>query len=240
MFTGRVFKQVCDLFGCGMITTTPYHPQGNGVVERLHGTLKPMLAKSGTRGVDWVRFLPLSLFALRQMTHHDSGLSPFDLVYGFGVRGPLNVVYVSWADDTYKGVALGKWVETLRDRVAELTDLSVARRKKAKDHQRETLNRTRSKRVLAKGETVYLKLPGRVGAFQASWEGPFTIQEVLSRVNYRIVGDRLPKEGRVVHINNLKSGSVRTVFRAIVAEESVEQEESRPRALTRGRSLCGV
>ncbi len=120
-----------------------------------------MLAKAGTNGIDWVRFLPLALFAL-------SGLSPFDLVYGFGIRGPLDVVYVGWHDDTYRNIALGKWVETLHDRVRELTDLSVARRKKSKDKQRERLNRTRFKRVLSKGDVVYLKLPGRVGAFQAS------------------------------------------------------------------------
>ncbi len=88
VFTGKVFKRTCELFGCGKITTTPYHPQGNGVVERLHGTLKPMLAKASLRGIDWVRFLPLALFALRQMPHRDSGFSPFDLVYGFRVRGP--------------------------------------------------------------------------------------------------------------------------------------------------------
>lgn len=66
------------MFGCGLIHTTPYHPQGNGVLERLHGTLKPMLAKAADLGVDWVRFTPMALFALRQMPHIDTGLSPFE------------------------------------------------------------------------------------------------------------------------------------------------------------------
>ncbi len=90
VFMGKVFQRVCELFGCGQITTTPYHPQGNRVVERFHGTLKPMLTKASLKGIDWVRFLPMALFALRQMPHRDSGLSPFDLVYGFDVRGPLD------------------------------------------------------------------------------------------------------------------------------------------------------
>ncbi len=57
VFTSSVFKKVCELFGCGKLTTTPYHPQGNGVVERLHRTLKSMQAKAGETGLDWVRFL---------------------------------------------------------------------------------------------------------------------------------------------------------------------------------------
>ncbi len=218
MFTSSVFKKVCELFGCGKLTTTPYHPQGNGVVERLHGTLKPMLAKAGETGLDWVRFLPLALFALRQMPHSDSGLNPFYLVYGFQVRGPLDIVYVGWTDNVFKQVALTKWVETLKERVTQLTDLSVAQRKQQKDRQRDKINQTRSTRVYNVDDRVYLKVPGRTGAFQASREGPLTIKEALSKVNYRLVGNGLPREGRVVHINNLKSCGIKPVFRAVVAE----------------------
>ncbi len=53
VFTGRVFWKACEILGCGHITTTPYHPQGNGVVERLPGTLKPMLAKACQEG-GWI------------------------------------------------------------------------------------------------------------------------------------------------------------------------------------------
>ncbi len=71
VFTGRVFRKVCEILGCGHITT-PYHPQDNGVVERLHGTLKPMLAKACQEGVDWVRFIPLAPFALRHIVLNSS------------------------------------------------------------------------------------------------------------------------------------------------------------------------
>ncbi len=91
VYTSKTFKKVCEMIGCGQVLTTPYHPQGNEVVERLHSTLKPMLAKACQQGMDWVRFLPVALFALRQMPHGDTALSPFDLVYGFDVRGPLDL-----------------------------------------------------------------------------------------------------------------------------------------------------
>ncbi len=100
VFTGKVFRRTCELFGYGQITTTPYHPQGDGVVEHLHGTLKPMLAKASLREIGWVKFLPMTLFVLRQIPHKDSGLSPLDLVYGFQVRDPLDLVYLGWLEET--------------------------------------------------------------------------------------------------------------------------------------------
>lgn len=108
VLTGKVFRIVAELFGCGLLTTTPYHPQGNGVVERLHGTLKPMLAKAVEIGIDWVKFTPMALFALRQMPHVDSGMSLFDLVnypgpncedYGTGAVIALEVVVLLQAID---------------------------------------------------------------------------------------------------------------------------------------------
>lgn len=220
------------------MTTTPYHPQGNGVVEHFHGTLKPMLAKASQQGLDWVRFLPLALFALRQMPHRDSGMSPFDLVYGFNVRGPLDLVYAGWLDEACGGVTVSKWVETLQTRLSELTDLSVARRKRNKDQDREVRNRNRVDRCLKLGESVLMKVPGRSGVFQCSWEGPFQVKEVLSKVNYRVVGPNLPERGRVVHINNLKSYVERRVLRVAVAMESNLDKEACERPNTLGPEVC--
>ncbi len=45
VFLGRVMEKVCDLLGVDRVLISPYRPQSNGVVEHLHGTLNPMLAK---------------------------------------------------------------------------------------------------------------------------------------------------------------------------------------------------
>ncbi len=53
----------CQMLGTDTIATSPYRPQSNGVVERLHGSLKPMLAKAVDSGIDWADIFPLALFA---------------------------------------------------------------------------------------------------------------------------------------------------------------------------------
>ena len=56
---------LCDILGIERIRTTAYHPQTNGVLERLLGTLESILGKAHVKGLDWVKQLPYALFALR-------------------------------------------------------------------------------------------------------------------------------------------------------------------------------
>ncbi len=184
--------------------------------------------------MDWVRFLPLALFALRQMPHSDTNLSPFDLVYGFQVRGPLDIMYAGWIDEACCGVAISKRVEGL----GMMTDSNMARTKRKKDARRERVNEKRSERCYAVGDQVLLKIPGRSGSFQCSWEGPFQVKEVLSRVKYRIVGPKISAGGRVVHISILKVYLERKVCKIMIAEETVQDSEVLNKTGGLGEELC--
>ena len=44
-FTGQVISELCDLLGITKIRMSPYHPQTNGAIERVHQTLRRMIAK---------------------------------------------------------------------------------------------------------------------------------------------------------------------------------------------------
>ena len=44
-FTNEVVGQLCSQFGISQLTTTAYHPQGNGQVEQAHKTLGRMMGK---------------------------------------------------------------------------------------------------------------------------------------------------------------------------------------------------
>ena len=48
-FTGHVISELCDLLGVIKIRTSPYHPQTNGTVKRVHQTLRRMIAKMDPR-----------------------------------------------------------------------------------------------------------------------------------------------------------------------------------------------
>jgi hypothetical protein len=68
-------------------TTTAYHPQANGMVERLHRQLKAAL-KARTSGSNWMAELPMVLLGIRSSWRVHPDCSPAELVYGTTLRIP--------------------------------------------------------------------------------------------------------------------------------------------------------
>jgi transposase InsO family protein len=69
--------------------STPYHPQTNGMVERMHATLGACITKLCESNADrWDEFLPAAVFALRARVHAVTKYSPFFLLYGVEPRIP--------------------------------------------------------------------------------------------------------------------------------------------------------
>jgi transposase InsO family protein len=69
--------------------STPYHPQTNGMVERMHATLGACITKLCDSNANrWDEFLPAAVFALRVREHAVTKYSPFFLLYGVEPRIP--------------------------------------------------------------------------------------------------------------------------------------------------------
>ena len=66
-----------------------------------------MLTKAHTQGMDWAFQIPFALFALRQMPHRDTLLSPFDLIFGYNVRTPLELLYGEWSGKASRQLDVG-------------------------------------------------------------------------------------------------------------------------------------
>ena len=94
-----MMEEFLRLFSVKEIITTPYHPMCNGLCERFKDTLKKMLKRmAAEQPKEWPRFIALLLFAYRKV-HASIQFSPFELVYGRSVRGPLQVLRELWNDE---------------------------------------------------------------------------------------------------------------------------------------------
>ena len=86
-FTGSTWKEFISGLGIATSTTTSYHPQANGMVERMHRQLKAAL-KARLTSNDWMEDLPLVLLGLRSAWREAADTSPAEILYGVSVRLP--------------------------------------------------------------------------------------------------------------------------------------------------------
>jgi transposase InsO family protein len=70
-FTSALWSGLCHRLGVTHITTTAYHPQSNGMVERAHRQIKDAL-RARLAGVEWPQHLPWVLLGLRAAPKEDA------------------------------------------------------------------------------------------------------------------------------------------------------------------------
>ena len=86
-FTSSLWSNLNKMLGIKQQHTTAYHPQANGMVERLHRQLKDSL-KARTTSPHWMEHLPFTVLGLRTTWREEPGCSPAELVYGSTLRIP--------------------------------------------------------------------------------------------------------------------------------------------------------
>ena len=73
----KSFQIMCQAYGIQKLSTTPYHPQGNGPVERFHQTMTHMIGKlDPEEKADWPMYLPALIQAYNGTRSAVTGYSP--------------------------------------------------------------------------------------------------------------------------------------------------------------------
>ncbi|XP_040068163.1 uncharacterized protein LOC120841353 [Ixodes scapularis] len=100
-FTSELMNEVMELLSIKHLLSSPYHPMCNGLVGKFKGTLKQMLKRMcEEKPQSWDEYLAPVLFAYREAPQASLGFSPFELIYGRHIRGPLSVLKEIWTEDT--------------------------------------------------------------------------------------------------------------------------------------------
>ena len=203
-FTSDVMKEVSRLLSIRHITTTPYHPQCNGLVERFNGTLKRMLNKMcEEQPKDWDRYIDPLLFAYRETPQESTGFAPFELMYGRVVRGPLMIVKELWTNTRTQPETKStyQYVLDLKERMNDTCEIAQRELQKSHEKYRRNYNRKARQRSFKVGDDVLVLLPTDQNKLLMHWKGPFRIVETIGKLDYKVdLGSRVT----TFHANLLK------------------------------------
>ena len=203
-FTANVMKEVGRLLSIRQLTTTPYNPKCNGLVERFNGTLKSMIKKMcEEKPKDWDRYINPLLFAYRETPHEHTGFAPFELLFGRTVRGPMMILKELWTKEVQEPEIKStyQYVLDLRERLEETCKLAQQESSKAKQKYTFHYNKRTKSRECEVGDEVLLLLPTDGNKLLMQWRGPFPIVAKKNRMDYTI---DLGKVQKTFHINMLK------------------------------------
>ncbi|KAF2345355.1 Reverse transcriptase domain [Trinorchestia longiramus] len=90
-FASKLWADVSSLLGCANFSTTAFHPQSNGLIERVHRDLRTALKCLNSR-TDWVDHLPMVLLSLRNLYKQDQKATTSEMLYGQSLRLPGDIV----------------------------------------------------------------------------------------------------------------------------------------------------
>ena len=101
-FKSKEFNDFTTKFKIKHITTTPYHPGGNGILENRHFKLKNSFRCSQSK--DWLNALPIIQLAWNNSATHQNKLTPNQMLFGQNLKLP-NEEHIhaptEWSDEQW-------------------------------------------------------------------------------------------------------------------------------------------
>ncbi|XP_027128228.1 uncharacterized protein LOC109142602 [Larimichthys crocea] len=204
-FMSSVFSQVLKQLSIQHRTSSAYHPESQGALERFHQTLKTMLrAYCKEFEKDWDDGTPLLLFAAREVTQESLGFSPAELVFGHTVRGPLKMLKEKWLENQSAPTNLLDFVCDFRSKLTSACDLAKRNLKQAQVKMKGWYDRKARHRVFSPGDRVLVLLPLTGSALQAQYSGPYVIDRQVGKCDYLVKTPDRKRKTRLCHVNLLK------------------------------------
>ena len=203
-FMSECMQEVSRLLSIKGLTSTPYHPICNGLVERWNGTLKSMLKRlCQDQPKQWHRLINPVLFAYREVPQESTGFSPFQLLYGRSVRGPGTILKELWTKEVNipEVKSSYEYVTELRERLEDSLKLAQEELEKSQKRYKRHYDRKAKPRRLAVGDRVLILLPTDSNKLLMQWRGPYTVESRVGANDYRV---KMGSKTKTYHVNMLK------------------------------------
>ena len=192
-FVNKLSTKLFEMTGTEQHITSAYHPQSNGLVERLNRTIKDSLIKSLADRSNWVECLPAVMFAYRTAKHESTRMTPFQIMYGRQAILPLEVQY----NPTFHDQDTFESEETISSKIEML--LAIRERmfvkvasniKNAQNVQKQQYDKRHRGSDFKVGDLVKqvnkIRKDRKGGRFTDRFDGPYIVARVLGKNRYKI------------------------------------------------------
>ncbi|UYV78051.1 hypothetical protein LAZ67_15003310, partial [Cordylochernes scorpioides] len=206
-FTSNLMKEVMKMCKVKHCFTTSYHPQTNGLTERLNRTLINMISMYvNTDQKNWDEILPFITHAYNTTIQETTGYSPFFLLFG---REPMsllddeNIPTDSNMDD------YDEYIENYLDKIARTRQVVINNTEKTQERMKRNYDKKHNEKIYEPGHLVavwtQVRKIGKCEKLLRKYFGPYRILKKLSNVNYLIEPKDNPgQDPLIVHVSRLK------------------------------------
>ena len=234
-FENSLMRELHKLCGIASSRTTPYHPEGNGQVERYNRTLLTMLKTlpQDQKG-RWHLHLQKMVHAYNCTRNEATGYSPFFLLYGRSPRLPVDILFNLRPPETGQKKEVSKYVQEFRDCMREAYARAASSSEREADYRLQRHSGKVRATVLLPGDRVLvrnLSERGGPGKLRSYWED--SVYVVVRRLGdgspvYEVKPENSRGKPRVLH---------RNMLRHIDSLPSATDRESRLEPRVRSRPL---
>lgn len=230
-FTGQFFRAYMKTVGIEHRLATVEHPQTNGQVENVNGTIKQMLRSYllEHRSQDWHLALPTLQMAYNSSVQASTGCSPNRLVFGEDWHMP----------DFLNKPTSSSSLMTTDHKISYLVDFAKNHLSKAQAKQAKYYNQHHRPLSFNIGDLVFVKISDakvqKNGSLAPKYEGPFSIIDRIGDTAYKLdIPHRKSNQTAYYHVSKLKKHvqsqdfvepTVTSSLEPLVVEEIVDVKE---------------
>lgn len=203
-FTSSKWRARLEALGVKHRTTTAYHPQTNGMDERLNGTLVKILKNYVNQHPNtWDDHLKWAIHVYNITQHNSTGYSPYEAMFGYKPRSPLNL---------HPSNALG--IRESRELIRKEIHINDTL---AKNKQKKFYDRVHPQTTFAIGQTVLMRqhVASQPTKFAYKWDGPAVVLKLPG-------GEEDPNHVILLDLKNscIKSVGIQHIKPYILREEA--------------------
>ena len=250
-FLAELVEQIYDLLDIRRLKTTPYHPQCDGLSERIIRTLLEMLRHYvGEDQDNWDQHLNKLAFAYNTSVHATTKRTPYELRFGRKARVPLDIFFDALSRNEQEAIEdkteehgrphpheinLELVADTYADKLKQQLGKVYQQVQRDANAVTQAMKIRYDRHVRAAeyepGDQVLIRdtavKPGVCKKLSRKFQGPYRVLGKINAVNYVVKGNGPKGRQIVTHVNRLKRwfGPVPT-FESLYQQHNHEQPQA--------------